>query len=669
MDLKRKEPSADDPGQDMTIAPPSKRARSDLLNGANETDPQIPDLLSPETPKWKRGQPPGSKSKTGSTGVGFVTSSSPATNGTHLTESYGLDHPSIEAPKRKRGRPSGSKTKTDRIANGFVSSSSPPPTKGGNARVSQLLDHPSIDTIKRKRGRPPGSKTKTIHHINGFVTSSSPPTTNGLGGYTLPTRNAHNHSDPTVPNGDYAEPEEENDELQLDVLEISNAASRELAELDFKRTLAGDNSEGEELEEEHHRITQQLLDGMRDAQSDGIRNDGEDASLIPATPAPPKKRGRPKGSTRKRSPTPPLPDLPPHERYFYQNRLGAVRTSTNTLSSLNLLDHDEYFGIMNKCKDPHLPERQYLEELHSRSFSQWQFELHESFNICLYGWGSKRGLVNRYASWLHSTLTSHGHDPTRRIIIINGYVSTLTTRDILNTINTTIHPQIASDTPTDLQTTLSQLPQSYPPLTLLINSIDSPSLRRPATQTLLATLSSHRGINLIATADVPNFPLLWDSTLREMYNFLFHDCTTFSPFGAEMDVIESVHELLGRSGRRSGGREGVAFVLRSLPENARNLYRVLVSEQLAMLDEALENAPADAEAGEEDTQGAVEYRVLYQKAVEEFICSSEMAFRTLLKEFHDHQMLKSRKDGLGAEMLWVPFRREELEAVLEDLVL
>jgi origin recognition complex subunit 2 len=29
---------------------------------------------------------------------------------------------------------------------------------------------------------------------------------------------------------------------------------------------------------------------------------------------------------------------------------------------------------------------------------------------------------------------------------------------------------------------------------------------------------------------------------------------------------------------------------------------------------------------------AVEYRMLYNKAVEEFICSSEMAFRTLLKE-------------------------------------
>lgn len=64
----------------------------------------------------------------------------------------------------------------------------------------------------------------------------------------------------------------------------------------------------------------------------------------------------------------------------------------------------------------------------------------------------------------------------------------------------------------------------------------------------------------------------------------------------------------------------------------------------------------------------IEYRTLYQKVVEEFICSNEMGFRQLLKEFHDHQMIVSRRDPTGAEMLGVPFRREEMEAILEDLM-
>ena len=147
-------------------------------------------------------------------------------------------------------------------------------------------------------------------------------------------------------------------------------------------------------------------------------------------------------------------------------------------------------------------------------------------------------------------------------------------------------------------------------------------------------------------------------------------------------MVDDVNELLGRTGRTVKGKVGVGFVLRSLPENARNLYRVLVAEVLAGLDEGVDGGEEQAGVGDDEDDGgehgtrrmasseggAVEYRVLYQKAVEEFICSSEMAFRTLLKEFHDHQMIVSRKDGIGTEMLGVPFRREEMEAILEDLM-
>jgi origin recognition complex subunit 2 len=168
---------------------------------------------------------------------------------------------------------------------------------------------------------------------------------------------------------------------------------------------------------------------------------------------------------------------------------------------------------------------------------------------------------------------------------------------------------------------------------------------------------------------------------------------------------------LNRSGRRIGGKDGVAYVLRSLPENARNLFRILVAEQLALADSSFETHPGSPDSddsiighsGGEDmdmdldhgnvtkpTRGrgrppkkaaapklkarktssfvGVEYRTLYHKAVEEFVCSSEMSFRTLLKEFHDHDMVESKKDGLGVERLAVPFGREDLEDMLQELV-
>ena len=122
----------------------------------------------------------------------------------------------------------------------------------------------------------------------------------------------------------------------------------------------------------------------------------------------------------------------------------------------------------------------------------------------------------------------------------------------------------------------------------------------------------------------------------------------------------------------------MGFVLRSLPENARNLYRVLIEEILTGMDSNDGNDDdMQVDEGDEDGTGGgrnaanngVEYKVLYQKTVEEFICSSEMGFRQLLKEFWDHDMIVSKRESaVGGEVLGVPFRKDEMEAILEDLV-
>jgi origin recognition complex subunit 2 len=132
-------------------------------------------------------------------------------------------------------------------------------------------------------------------------------------------------------------------------------------------------------------------------------------------------------------------------------------------------------------------------------------------------------------------------------------------------------------------------------------------------------------VRFACSADTPDFALLWDATLRSQFGFVFHDCTTFAPFGPEMDVVDDVHALLGRAARRVGGKEGVAFVLRSLTQNAKSLYSLLLAEVLTAMDEGGESLPGE--------NPGVEYRMLYTKAVEAFVCpSSEMAFRQLLRE-------------------------------------
>lgn len=401
----------------------------------------------------------------------------------------------------------------------------------------------------------------------------------------------------------------------------------------IERTILGDTSENDQEEDD---IAQHIYDSGEEEELNQ-QEVGTQSEEIPPTPS---KRGRPKGSkSRKRSPTPP-PGLEAHEQYFFQNRGGRAKTSNNDLSSLALLDHEEYFTRTRTIVDDHSEDIKFLEQLHAQAFNQWQFELSQDFNICFYGWGSKRSLLMQFADHVYKSQADH---TKQKVVVVNGYVNNLTIRDVLNSTASAIveRGQKLGSQPSDMLENLLALLEENKGLmiTLIIHSIDGIALRRPTTQTILSRLGSHPQVNLVASANHPSFPLLWDSSLRSTYNFLFHDCTTFQPYTAEVDVVDEVHELLGRSGRRVGGKEGVSFVLKSLPENAKNLFRVLIGEQLAAMEgDTLPNVGEDKEGvspraiGTASTEVGIEYRVLYQKAVEEFICSNEMNFRTLLKE-------------------------------------
>jgi origin recognition complex subunit 2 len=510
-------------------------------------------------------------------------------------------------------------------------------------------------------------RTGTVNGINGTT-----PKSNRKLLFETPTKSANGDT----PNG-----------TPTIVRNADRSARRKSNRQILERTLNGEEGD-EDVFDEEEILAEQILEEEGGA-VETIEEIQQQEAPIPETPSK-RKRGRPKGSGKKKpkSPTPPT-ELPPHEEYFWQNRPGGLKTSNNSLSAQSLLNHDEYFQAISSYQDRHESEMEFLLELHSRAFDQWIFELEEGFNICLYGYGSKRSITDKFAAHLYRhlarTTSSQGPKKTHEIVVINGYAAGTTLKELLTSVasiavsaNTKLpnQPSLLLDFLLDHLTTS---PPSHP-IPVILNSIDSPYLRKSPIPSMLARLAAHPSINLICTADAPNFPLLWDVGHKTQYKFLFHDATTFAPYDVEIDVVETVNELLGRSGRRVGGRDGVGFVLRSLPENARSLYRILVMEQLALdvMEQGLDDEDdvsatpknkkgAQAKAVAPELNQGVEYRVLYHKAVQEFVCSSEVGFRTLLKEFHDHQMIESQKDAMGTERLWVPFRQEELEGLAEDL--
>lgn len=461
-----------------------------------------------------------------------------------------------------------------------------------------------VGTPRKRRGRPPKTAASEPVNVSVVTTPSAlrqknavetPVKVNGINGASTPGRR-------TI---------------------ADRSARKKSARALVDRLINGDISDDEAEDGGIAREIYESSEGEEDDEDDQeAREDGQE----PTTPSKAPGRRKRKTATRKRSPTPPR-DLPPHEQYFYQNKPGLAKTSNNTLSSLDLLTHDEYFSVLRKLKPPHEADVEFLQSLHAESFPQWAFELSQGFSTCLYGYGSKRRLMHDFATYLSSS--SVPQPPNHKIVIMNGYVRTITAREILSTLSSAILPPSKGGPTTapTLPTLLSLLSSSSSSvtLTILINSIDSSPLRKPGFQSLLASLASHPQVRLCCSADSPDFHLLWDSALRSSFDFVFHDCTTFARFGPELDVVDEVHELLGRKARRVGGKEGVAFVLKSLPENAKSLFRLLVGEVLV----AMEEQGGGSGGGEEVT---VEYRMVYNKAVEEFICSSEMAFRTLLKE-------------------------------------
>lgn len=401
------------------------------------------------------------------------------------------------------------------------------------------------------------------------------------------------------------------------------SARRKVARAMVDRVVGGATSDDDDAGDED--LAREIYESSGDEEEQELEEDVEEDVEAAATPSKTPRGRRKKTTTRKKSPTPPR-DLPPHETYLYQNKPGLAKTSTNTLASLHLLTHDEYFTVLRDLKNSHEADIRFLEDLHADSFNQWAFELAEGFSICLYGYGSKRALLHRFAKHLHSKIPDHR---SHKIVVLNGYVRTISIREVLTTISAAIDATaklIAAQPVALLEDVLSLLSSSDTNITVILNSADAPPLRKSQFQTVLSQLVGHPRIHLACSVDTPDFPALWDSGQRSSFKFTFHDATTFAPrSAAELEVVDEVHELLGRRARRVGGKDGVAFVLKSLPENAKNLFRLLVGEVLVAMDDESGGATGAENPG-------VEYRMLYNKAVEEFICSSEMAFRTLLKE-------------------------------------
>ena len=427
-------------------------------------------------------------------------------------------------------------------------------------------------------------------------------------------------------------------------------------------------------------------------------------------------KSTPKRKTPRKSKTPKDPTAPEEYGFIKTSRADAYflshskasKTSGNSYSSLvRPLSQATYESHASSSRSKGKAKAQVdgLLAYQEKKFEQWELELEEGFNILLYGYGSKRRLINRFVT---RTLSRVGH-----CVVVNGHFPHLGIRDVLSQIEDTLGiPQdilvpAAAITPLDrsayriysyfvlpdsLFKALRDQAVSGKPLYLVVHNIDSPTLRTPRSLAILSLLACCPRIHLIASFDHVHAPLLFSTTQNNTpphtygagsfdgtpqpgrgFNWLYHNATTYDDYDLELTYqrLTSKAALGGISSSAVSGisEEGAGQILRSVPPMALRLLKLLLTRQLASL-------PADPKshvghpAAQVAPVFAIDNDLLQRMSREKFIAREEERYNALMGEFKDHGLVvEALADGEGrtGRWIWVPLGKAATERVLETM--
>ncbi|XP_015723622.1 origin recognition complex subunit 2 isoform X2 [Coturnix japonica] len=282
------------------------------------------------------------------------------------------------------------------------------------------------------------------------------------------------------------------------------------------------------------------------------------------------------------------------EEYFEAHSSSKVLTSDRTLQKLRRkrLDQQTLHDLLQKSPLAYAAEIKDLNQQYESLFSKWMLQLHLGFNIVLYGLGSKHDLLEKFRT---SMLQDSVH------LVVNGYFPSITVKSVLNSITEEVLDHIGT-----FRSPLDQLE-------FIMN----------------------------------RFKEVWDQAKQSLYNWLWYETTTFSPYVEETSYENSL--LVQQSG--SLALSSLTHVLRSLTPNARGIFRLLAQYQLENKDNA--------------SYSGLSFQDFYQQCREAFLVNSDLTLRAQLTEFRDHKLIRTKRGADGVEYLSVPVDDNTLSDFLE----
>ncbi|QRW19969.1 C-14 sterol reductase ERG24 [Rhizoctonia solani] len=324
-----------------------------------------------------------------------------------------------------------------------------------------------------------------------------------------------------------------------------------------------------------------------------------------------------------------------------------------------------YFLILllhRQTRDDEACRKKYGKDWATALFPHWLDELLEGFNLLFYGVGSKRTLLNEFAT---EYLSAEGH-----VVVVNGYLPTVGPADILTSLEQIPGildiPLTGSGAEARAHRIASSVEQT---IFVVVHNIDASQLRTARAQRVLSILASAENVHLVGTVDHVNSGLLFprdqalgrkahlgvlgttDDTERgrgfKSWAWLWHDLTTFEPYTAELS-----HRDLTVPPSTSSAAAVAAPTLTASEVTPSAAQHVFAS------------VTAKAQKVFFMLEYAVPYDSLLAEARDEFVAANDAALRGLLGEFKDHGMVLSGEAEGGGEVLWVPASQDILKTIL-----
>lgn len=345
--------------------------------------------------------------------------------------------------------------------------------------------------------------------------------------------------------------------------------------------------------------------------------------------------------------------------YFLAKELrGSCKKSAHKLSDIDIVDEQELRLAASNIEPKHEKEIAALVNDYKSLYPKWLFELRCGFGLLMYGFGSKKALIEDFAS---TALAEYS------VVVINGFLQSINIKQVFTAIAEVLWDQLKSKRKTSLGS-MSKVQQTFGSrsvddlLTFLsgpqtddgdcfvcvvIHNIDGPGLRDSETQQYLARLASCSHICIIASIDHVNAPLLWDKKMvHTQFNWCWYHVPTFAPYKIEGIFLP----LILAQGSTVQSAKTAAIVLQSLTPNAQNVFKILAEYQLSHSEE--DGMPIDS---------------LYEISRERFLVSSRVTLNSHLTEFKDHELVKTRRNSDGQDCLYIPLATEALRKLLPEI--